>query len=65
MCKAGGVTNFAKLGIVVTHINYGKAHVSVPGLYDSQPIMTCIFCGVELSLCQGHVGNQGDVTARR
>lgn len=44
-CKAGGVTNWAKIGIIATHPNYGLPHVPVPGTFNGLPRMSCIFCG--------------------
>lgn len=37
MCKAGGKGS--------GHINYGKPHVPVDGLYDGQPRQSCKYCG--------------------
>lgn len=45
MCKAGGVTNFAKIGHITSHPNYGRPCVPVAGKYDGKPCFTCVFCG--------------------
>jgi len=48
MCKAGGVTNFAKVGILVSHPNYGKPCVPIEGVHDGKKIFSCRFCGKDL-----------------
>lgn len=54
MCKAGGVSNFAKLGLDTEHPNYGKPCVPVEGQYDSLPMLSCLYCGKDL----GRVGSE-------
>lgn len=45
MCKAGGVTNFAKLGLLTSHPNYGKSHAPIEGRDDGVVRMSCLYCG--------------------
>lgn len=47
-CHAGGVINFAKVGIVNEHENYGFPHV-LDHVYDEKTT-NCIFCGKEVNV---------------
>jgi hypothetical protein len=40
LCKAGGMHG--------DHPNYNKPHVTVEGLHNGSPIVSCVFCGKTL-----------------
>jgi len=48
LCRAGGVTNWAKLGVNTSHPNYGKPCAPSPGKIAEQPCTYCLFCGKNL-----------------
>ena len=43
-CHAGGISNWAKIGVITDHENYGYPHVVYAGTTN------CAFCGKEYGI---------------